>query len=301
MFNFSKKRKNFSSGYGGHHHDAHKERMKKNKIMALKSFFGKFLLLSVFCVSVYFFLFSSVLSVEKITIRGNKMIGEDAVREIANNITSRKKFKIFNNNVLLLNASDISEAIKKQFNNINSVSVIKKFPRDLEISIVEKPTDIAWCNRIKIEKVTSGETNSAETAPMETAQCYFSDENNIIYEKISGEPQADSIKVFRDDQINIGAEIVNGQTADFIRNLAANFTRITGIEADYFFLPPISSRELHLATKDGWKIYFDLNRKSDDQLWVLNNVLKSKISDSEKQHLDYIDLRVIDRVNYKTK
>jgi len=306
LFNFGKKRKNVNTGTGNYSRVAYgrslgKERLSKHRFSAPKAYFIKFLLFAAVFALVYLFFFTSALNVKNIAVIGNKAIDVSAIRETASVITGKKIMGIFNNNILLVKTSEVEMAVKNKFAGISGVSVAKKFPRTLEIIITEKPIDISWCNRIKIDRVSGSGKKSENNAPLETAQCYFSDENNIIYEKTPDGLSADSVKVFRDDPVSINAKMGDKALTDFIRDLAANFNRKTGLDLDYFYLPPLDSRELRLATGEGWQIYFDLNRNADDQLWVLNNVLKNTISDSDKKSLDYIDLRVIDQVIYKMK
>lgn len=306
LFNFGKKRKTIDTGTGNYSRVAYgrslgKERLSKHKFSAAKAYFIKFLFFAAVAASVYLFFFTSALNVKNITVIGNKAIDENAIRETASAVTGKKIMGIFNNNILLVKTSEVESAVKNKFAGISGVSVAKKFPRTLEIAITEKPIDISWCNRIKIDRVSGSGQKPENNALLETAQCYFGDENNIVYEKVPDGFLTGSVRVFRDDPISINAKMGDNALTDFIRELAANFNRKTGLNLDYFYLPPLDSRELHLATSEGWQIYFDLNRNADDQLWVLNNVLKNTIPDSEKKSLDYVDLRVIDRVIYKTK
>lgn len=307
LFNFGKKRKAISAGFTGNYsivaygRSFGKKRLLKHRFLAIKTYFTKFLFFAAVFASVYLFFFTSTFNVKNITISGNKAIDESAIRETADAIAGKKIMGIFNNNILLVKTSEIEDAIKNKFGGVSGISVEKKFSRTLEINITEKPIDISWCNRIKIERVSESGKKSETNAPLETAQCYFSDEENIIYAKVPDGLLADSVKVFRDDLININAKAGDKALTAFVRELTINFNRKIGLTLDYLYLPPLASKEIHLVTTDGWKIYFDLNRNINDQLWVLSSVLKSKIPDSDKKNLDYIDLRVTDRVNYKTK
>lgn len=55
--------------------------------------------------------------------------------------------------------------------------------------------------------------------------------------------------------------------------------------------------EINVLTDDGFEIYFDSKQDIDKQIENLTNVLKQKIDNKEK--LQYIDLRFIDRIYYK--
>lgn len=314
MFNFGKKRKHFNSmsaRYGSvpvRRSDLAYSRLEKNRSVSIKSILIKFLIILILTGFGYALFFSSIFKVVKITVSGNISISADDIRQIAENIASEKVLKIFDNNLILIKTDTIEKAVLEKFNSVDSISISKKFPKTLEISIKEKPADILWCNRIKVEKVASlektlesnSEKAAGEDLSQDASQCYFSDEANIIYKKAQGDT-AGGVKIFKDDPINIGDKITDEGVKNFIRSLANNFNSKTGLEFSYLYMPPISSRELHLVTKGGWKIFFDLNRPAGDQLDVLNSVWREAIPESYKNNMEYIDLRVQDRVPWKPK
>lgn len=316
-FNFSKKRKKFNSHIGRYcsvpvrRSELAYSRLAKNKIAIFKSLLAKISIMAIFGGFIYLLFFSSVFKVAKIEVSGNETVGADEVRRIAENIADKKVFRFFNNNLLLIKTGEIEKAIREKFNSVDTVAAVKRFPRTLAIAIKEKPADILWCNRIKVEKISfSAKTAEsalapavAENLPQEVSQCYFSDESNIIYRKAPNEAPDSGVKIFKDDQINIGDKISDGIIRNFVRELAKNFNSKTGLELAYLYLPPVSSRELHLITKGGWKIFFDLNRPANDQLDVLNSVWREAIPETNKKdnNIEYIDLRVAGRVPWIPK
>ncbi len=253
--------------------------------------------------------FSSFFKVEKIVVSGNKAVNADEVRQTVEIVANKKVYKFLDNSLILIRTGDIEKAIMEKFNNVNNISVAKKFPKTIVISIMEKPADILWCNRIKVEKVLSpakASENNSEAAGIENlssdaSQCYLSDEANIIYAKAQGDTAAGGVKIFRDDSIIIGDKIADNTVKTFIRVLSNNFNSKTGLEFSYLYLPPLASRELHLITKNGWKIFFDLNRSADDQIDVFNSVWQESIPENYKNNMEYIDLRVQGRVPWKPK
>ncbi len=315
MFNFGKKKKSFSSQSGRYcsiparRGDFAYSRLAKNRSVSFKFFLVKILFISIFFGLGYLVFFSSFFAVEKIVVTGNEISKADEIQQIARDIAGKKVFKFFNNSLILIRTGDIEKAILEKFNNINSVSVAKKFPKTIAVSVKEKPADILWCNSIKVEKVSSLPKSAdkelvaaaGENLSQEASQCYFSDEGNVIYSKVQSDEPAGGVKVFKDDLINIGDKISDDTVKNFIRSLAKNFNFKTGLEFSYLYLPPISSRELHLVTKGGWKIFFDLNRPVDDQLDVLVEVWREMIPENYKNNMEYIDLRVQERVPWKPK
>lgn len=314
-FIFNKKRKNFNSVSARYcsvpvrRSEAAYSRLAKNRSASLRSLSVKILILLICAGIIYLTFFSSVFKVAKFDVTGNETVNADEIRQIAENIAGKKVLKIFNNNLILIKTEDVEKAIREKFNSINTVSVTKKIPKTLKISIMEKSADILWCNKIKVEKVSSlakiadnnSEAAGVENLASDAFQCYFSDEANIIYAKVRGGAPANGVKIFKDDLINIGDKIADDAVKNFIRGLAKNFNFKTGLEFSYLYLPPAASRELHLIVKDGWKIYFDLNRDAVSQLDVLSSVWREAIPENYKNNMEYIDLRVPGRVPWKPK
>lgn len=290
--------------YANRGNELRAKRSLSNKLTVVKNIVIKlsivFLLFGIF----YVVFFTPVLNIKNVVVEGNKAINGSDVEKIVLSLAGQKKWKMFNNNFLLFDPAEAENAILNNFKNIDVVKIEKKFPETLRVSIKEKPADIAWCNKIRVEKVKNEKNNSGdEISASEIPQCYLSDEQGIIYEKIGDSIADGSIKVFRDEPIEMGVKISDENLKNFIRNIFYNFNNKTGLSLAYLYILPSASRELHLVTNEGWKIYFDLNRGADEQVSDLSAFIKNelKISGSKSIDYDYIDLRVVDRIIVKPK
>lgn len=275
-----------------------------NKFNIFKNIALKLCIVLFFGGIFYAILFMPVLAIKNVTVEGNKVISSIEIEDIIFTFAGQKKWKIFNNNILFFNSVDMESAISSRFGNIDTVKVEKKFPKTINVIIKEKPADISWCNKIKVEKVADEKKSSSdELSASEIPQCYLSDENGIIYEKIGDNVSADSIKVFRDEPIKIGIKICDDNLKNFIRKIFYDFNNKTGLSLAYLYIPPLESRELHLITSKNWKIYFDLNRGADEQIGDLSAFIKNelKTNDNKNTDYDYIDLRIVDRIIIKLK
>lgn len=302
-FIFSKRKTRWGSQSSGNYDGPkRRERARRNIFLALRSIIFKIMILAVLGGAFYFLFFSSLFSVKNIEISGNNLIAGEEIKKAVMEVADRKIFKIFSNSLLLIRKTDIESAIKNKFSNITTVEVDQKFPNSLKIAIKEKPIDILWCNAIKVEKI-SVKKSPGEKEPVltEAYQCYFSDEENNVYRKAESEMGKNSIKVFRDEGINLGVKIGDDELKKFIREINANFASKIGLAVSHLYLPAVSLREMRIFTAKGWKAYFDTTRSASEQIDVLNNVLKTAMTDKEKEELDYVDLRVVDRVYFKVK
>lgn len=317
QFNFDKKKRGVISSSARycsisvHRNKLTHSRLAKNRFLFFKHFLSKILFFVILASFGYILFFSSFFKTTKIIISGNTIINTDEVRLIVENIAQKKVFNFFNNTLILMENEEIKKKIREKFNNIENINIVKSFPKTIIISISEKPSDLLWCTKIKVEKMplptqfigNNSQLITKENSIQETSQCYFSDESNILYNKIQSDEVPGSIKIFQDDSLFIGKTVSDNAVKKFIRELSKNFYYKTGLQFSYLYLPAISLRELHLFTKNGWKIIFDLNSSINDQLDILNNVWKDIIPEENKNNnnIEYIDLRLPGRVIWKPK
>jgi len=299
-----RKRTHSQNYYTNHGNELRSRRAFSNKLHIIKNFALKLCAVILFGGIIYIILFTPVLAVKNIDIEGNKAINSDEVKQIIILLASQKKWKIFNNNLLLIDPAKIESAIKSRFANIDAIRIEKKFPQTVKVVIKEKSADILWCNKIIVQKIADEKKASSDEAPANgISQCYLSDEQGIIYEKIGDTAASDVIKVFRDEPIAIETKISDENLKNFIRNIFYNFNSKTGLKLAYLYMLPPASRELHLITREKMTIYFDLNRGADEQVDVLNAFLKNELKENNNKSIDYdyIDLRVVDRIYFKAK
>ncbi|MBU3964789.1 hypothetical protein KJ695_03005 [Patescibacteria group bacterium] len=284
----------------------------RQHFLIAKSLFLKLFAVVAVVLLIYLLIFSEFFRIKNVVVSGNHAISEEEVKKEILDFSRQKFLKIFPRNLIFIKIADMENVVKIRFGNtITGVEVVKNFPSTVSVGIKEKPRDISWCNKIKIERVGQSAKKAAQNEPAadvaqnappvsESAKCYFGDENNIIYEK-SGAETNGSVAVFVDAPIAIGSKVADDRLKNFIRQIANDFNQKTGLPVVSLYIPSVASKEVHLLTDEGWKIYLDVNRDLDGQILVLNNVLKNGIPQPDRQKMDYIDLRVENRVYYKTK
>lgn len=301
MFRKQSHSQNYYSNRGN---ELRSRRALSNKFHIVKNIAIKLCIVLLMGGVFYLILLTPVLGVKNIIIEGNKAINSGEVKEIAIERASQKIYNIFYSNLLILDPADMEGAIRSRFGNIDTVKIEKKYPQTIKVIIKEKPADISWCNKIRVEKITN-EKNvpRGELSSYEIPQCYLSDEEGVIYEKVSDSEPENAIKVFRDEPIEMGNNISDENLKNFIRKISYNFNSKTGLSLDYLYLLPLASRELHLVTSENLKIYFDLNRGADEQISDLSAFIKNELKAIGDKNInyEYIDLRVVDRIIVKPK
>lgn len=164
----------------------------------------------------------------------------------------------------------------------------------------EEPKSIAiYCQAHKLsepETTASVATTSTTNFFMKEEQiidrCFNMDENGIIFKEspvISGGPFLVIYdRISGDLKINsrvISPEILKSilEIRQKVKINLLSFTIISPIAAD-----------LEILTSNGWKIYFDASKDVNKQISILETVLAKKV-----QPLEYVDLRIENRVYYK--
>lgn len=298
------KRRSNQNYYSNRGNDLRSRRALANKLHIVKDILIKLCIIFLLAGMIYVIMFSPVFAVKDVTIEGNRVVNTGEIDEIIRFFVSQKKWKFFTINLLLVDPLELENIIKNRFGSIDSVKIEKEFPKTIRVIIREKPADISWCNKIRVEKFT-GEKNipNDELSAYEIPQCYLSDENGLVYEKVGDNVSGDSVKVFRDEPIKTGDKISDDNLKNFIRKIFHNFNGKTGLSLAYLYILPPAERELHLITTENLKIYFDLNRDADEQISDLSAFIKNELKVNGNKSLDYeyIDMRVIDRINVKPK
>ncbi len=81
-------------------------------------------------------------------------------------------------------------------------------------------------------------------------------------------------------------------------NLENDLLNQLGLKVFDFIIETDVLKDLRVNTNEGWHVLFDRSRDLKNQLEALKLVLEEKIKE-ERKNLEYIDLRIENRVYYK--
>ncbi|HHE45930.1 MAG TPA: FtsQ-type POTRA domain-containing protein [Candidatus Moranbacteria bacterium] len=257
-----------------------KNRPKKRGVRRILFYFISVIFLGVV---IYILFFSSLMSITKIKISGNKNITQQLLLRQINPQISGKYFQLLNkNNFLLVKISRIKKILSSQFVQIRKIEIKKKFPSYLEINIVERvPTLIVCSNNQK----------------------YILDENGQVYDKINSLPKKDLI-ILTDEShrpISLGDYLLDKKYLSYILKIKKIVEEETGLKLkNNFWTPSLISGDIRTETQTGWKIYFNEQNNLSEEVEMLKAVLNKKIiSVAQRAKLEYIDLRIKNKVYYK--
>ncbi|MEK7659129.1 MAG: FtsQ-type POTRA domain-containing protein [Patescibacteria group bacterium] len=256
----------FNHGYRDELRDKRKKRKIRVAFLVVSS-------LSFFIIFVvYALFFSGWFSVKGIELSGNQKVGEEEIKKII------KPFS----NILFSSSQKIENSLKKNFPIIGQANVSKNFfNKYLNVRIDERKTTGIWCR--------SGND-----------RCFYFDKDGFLFKpaaRFSGETFL-AIEDGRGGDFKLTDSFDDKELFEKINLTKDILDELKIVAYNNFFLPP-DSFEFWIKTKDGWYIYLDKESNIQAQLVVLKKFLEEKLSVDRRQNLQYIDLRVNNRIYYK--
>ena len=237
-------------------------------------------------VVIYILFFSSFLVITSFKVSGNKNVSED---EILNQIKPNLGGKFFNvvnrNNLLLVKKANIQKDVLGKFRLLRSVEVRKKFPAELDVQVVERTPTLLF----------RGGNN-----------WFVLDEKAEAYD--TADPENEEIKKYNLPSLNdsdgksvgLGDLVLSQDGVEYIQALREKMQSDTDMEIeDGFETPSLVSRDIRAKATAGFLIYFNENIDLDKEIEMLNIVLRNKIEKEQFPDLEYIDLRIDNKVYYK--
>ncbi len=272
-------------------------------------------LLSIFALLIfggffYLFFLSPVFQIKEVTIYGNAKISENSIRQEIAGYIERPFIKFWKpKNILLFNSEKVSNRLMNSNLLIASTYIKKNYFHNIEITVEEREIFAIYCDITynlelathNFQEATSDSTFviPSEDASPEPIDCYYIDEKGIVF----GEAPESigslimTIKKVSEKETSLGNKVLNQKTAQLLKEVKGLFEkqnlRITE------FLIKESSEDIEVSVSEGWAAYIDTKIDIEDQIDVLDKVLKEKIDTEDREVIKYIDLRIPDRVYYQ--
>jgi cell division septal protein FtsQ len=258
---------------------------RKNKFLH----FLFWVLLLVFAgVSAYLFLFSSFMEVETISVSGNKDISSEEIESRVREAISGKYYGYFSrNNFFLVNRKAIDAVLKNNFSRLEVASIEKKFPKAILIEVKERQPELVWC---------SG------------GVCYLIDGDGLAYSGASGtdeELRNQSFLTVVDENarpVEIGKTNIGSEYVDFLKKINLLLRDNLHLETEgSYSTPALASREVTVKIKEGWFLKLSESVSSEETEKIIQTVFEKELSQEKRQGLDYLDLRIKNKVYYKMR
>jgi len=258
----------------------------RNRSRGFLQFLFWFTLAVFWGVVGYVLFFSSFLAVTSLKISGERNVNEEDISAQVRPEISGYDWKFINkNNLFLVRKGIIRKNILGNFRQIRNVEVRKRFPDELEVIVSER----------------------IPTMLFQGANGWFIlDENAVAYDR--ADPEVEEIKKYDlprltdadGKNIELGAVALSGEYVAYVLGIREKMKSDTEILiGNDFQTPSLISKDIRARTQDGWGIYFNENISLDKEIEMLNAVLDHEIEKNQRSDLEYIDLRIDNKVYYK--
>lgn len=256
----------FNYGY----HDELRTKRKKRKIRIAFLVVSSLLIFILFVVYALFF--SGWFLIKGIDLSGNQEVSEEEIK---------KTVRPFSN-ILFSSSQKIESSLKENFPIIAQAKINKNFfNKYLNIRIDERKTVGIWCR--------SGHN-----------QCFYFDKYGFLFKpasRFSGEALL-AIEDNRGKNFNLADTFDEKELIKKMNSAKNILDELKLVAYNNFFLTP-GSFEFWIKTKEGWYIYLDKESDIPTQLVALKKFLEEKLPGDRRKDLQYIDLRVNNRIYYK--
>lgn len=242
-----------------------------------------FLILAVVVavVAMGIFMFSDRFKVNRIIVVGNDSVSDERVEEQINSDQDGTVWGIFpRSNIFFFNTERAAARLMEEIVQIRQVKVTRQMPDTLKVYIEEREPALVW---------VTGERE------------YYLDLEGVISKELRGNPEF-SLPTLRDEsnrEVQTKEKLVAKSFVDFAVSLANTFQSETGLEYEELSTPAPISREIRVRTAFGWYIYFTSERTLQSQYQKLLLILNKELKKGQKEKLEYVDLRIKDKIFYK--
>jgi cell division septal protein FtsQ len=168
---------------------------------------------------------------------------------------------------------------------IRSVHITRQLPGTIKALVQEKTPALLLLNK---------------------GQYYFVDAEGIAYEQASLHllPGVVLPTVKNRDasvEVSPGKPVLAPEFVSFVKTIETDLPSKVSAEVAEIRVPSLAAREVTFRLSNNWDIRFDTTRRADEQLRILETLLTHNISEEEKATLEYIDLRIPNRVYFKDR
>ncbi len=135
---------------------------------------------------------------------------------------------------------------------------------------------------------------------------YFVDESGIPYEEaqlhtLPGVVLPTVKNADGEAHVRLGVPAVAEEFVTFVQYIGEHLGESIPAKVAEIRIPSLAAREVHFILDTNWVVKFDVTRDPAGQLSILARIANEMFSEEERTAVEYIDLRIPNRVYYKTK
>ncbi len=242
----------------------------------------------VIIVSIFYLLFfARIFDIRNVNTSGLESIAQSDFDKAEGDWLNKKTLGISRrDNLLFISSDKLSSYLRSQFPKIETIKIEKKLAHVLNITITERKSVGIWC--LPAQAGTS------------TGVCFYFDKDGIAYAPTSVSTGF-LITVIND---NRNKNIVLGSSVSdpiWFKNilLAKEELAKIKISVSRFTIPADSFDEFYTVTSEGWKVLFSNSTDITKQISSLAVFLRDKLTTAKRASIQYVDLKIQDRIYYK--
>ena len=263
---------------------------RKKSVFKNRFFWLGILILIIIGTAVYFITFASFFQIKEIQISGNEKVQKESLENFIWENVSKKMLIFKTKSILLVNLQRIEKNILEKFPKVSKIYLKRNLPDIIAINIQERKPLFLLCK------------NSDVCFHLDKEGVIFDPVRNGIPNEVDGTNKAEEslikIRDARHQEVRLGEKVIED---DLLKNIKEIISKLKD-GAEIFTKEIILSEEkITFKTVQNWEIYFNPEENISNQIQNLILVFNEEIPSESRENLDYIDLRLGNRVEYRYK
>ncbi|MBI2057523.1 MAG: hypothetical protein HYT63_00865 [Candidatus Yanofskybacteria bacterium] len=257
---------------------------KKRKKIFLCLFLWLVLFLAISAGLVYLLFFSKLFYVKEVSIANQSFIPNQEIRQAIDELLAQKRFFVSGfSNLIFVESGKIQSLIVNNFPQAENVTVEKEYPHTVKVSLDGKTALGVWC-------FGAGDQD----------KCFYFDKNGVAFET-SADSDGPLLLRIEDEKgrfEKLGQAVAGKELLAFVLSIRPELEKVK-IDIKKITVPADEDFRVDTQTSEGWEIYFSARDDLKSQVNSLDVFLSQKISPEKRSQLQYIDVRIPNRVYYK--
>ncbi len=275
---------------------------RKRKSIFRNRFFWLFILVFIFLTGLfYFFVFSPVFQIKKVTVQGTVLTNSSEIEETVFKTAERRILFFSTKSIFLFDGKQTERLILERFFPIDNIIFQKKLPYHLAVKVEERKPRAVFC---LLASDSLRDSQALKEIRKKNENCFWIDKQGIAFYR-AGQAlasqelaSAQELLVFSEtERIELGREVVKKEILEFTVWADYKLQGRAKIRTNEFI---VSDDSVEARIDTGMAIYFDPKKDLNQQIEDLVLVMENEIFSQEEKglNIEYVDLR-FDKVFYK--
>lgn len=238
-------------------------------------------------VSGYQIFFSGILKVERVSIEGVGILTSEEIERAVRGALVERTWGVFpQDNFVWLSTRRLERRLLGVSPLIRQVTVAKRFPDTLNISLLERGSFLFWC-------------------PKEES-CFLIDEEGVLLDWPRAREEKRVPHLFLVDEsgksVSAGDHIMTSEMLSFTKGLPQAFLEQAGVVIrEQIFVPSKYANEFRIETDRGFSLRISTEIPIEQTLNTLRIVREKAIPQERKSDLVSVDLRIPGKAFYQLR